>query len=85
MMTTPRFRDLTFVELLGRSWRVSDPMMADDGNWFVSLGLFDAESTMVHAVTGHGATADAARAKAVEMANRWRVMQAEERSREVRE
>lgn len=82
-MTTPRFRDLTFLELLGRGWRVSGPIPADDGTydgtWFVTLALPEPNDTLIHAVTGQGVTADAARDKAVEIANAWRRMQAEQR------
>ena len=83
-MATPKFRDLTLDELGGRGWRVQDgsPVRRQNGTWDCILVLLDGAGILVHAATGQGQTGDEAREKAVEIANRWRRVQAEKRSRE---
>jgi len=83
-MTAPKFRDLTLDELLGRGWQVqaSSSGQRSGGIYVCTLVLPNQHGGVVHAVTGQGMTVDAARDKAVEIANGWRRMQAEKRSRE---
>ncbi len=83
-MTAPKFRDLTLDELLGRGRQVqaSSPVQRSGGIYVCTLVLPNQHDGVIHAVTGQGMTADAARDKAVEIANVWRRLQAEARSRE---
>jgi hypothetical protein len=82
-MTPPTFRDLTFEELLARGWQVqaSSSIQRSGGIHACTLVLPNQHGGVVHAVTGQGETALEAQAKAVEVANRRRRMQAEARSR----
>ncbi len=83
-MPPPTFRDLTFDELLGRGWQVQigSPAQQPDGTWRLTLILPGPEDMIIHAVTGQGQTGDEAQAKAIEIANVWRRMQAKARRRE---
>jgi len=83
-MTPPTFRDLTFEELLDRGWQVqaSSSVQRSGGISACTLVLPNQHGGVVHAVTGQGVNAPEAQAKAVEVANRWRRLQAEARSRE---
>jgi len=83
-MTAPRFRELTLDELLGRGWQVqtSRAVHRDGGIHVCTLVLPNEHGGVIHAVMGQGRTRDEAREKAVEIANLWRRVQAEKRSRD---
>ena len=78
-MMTLTFRNLVFDELLARSWRADAPVQRV-GFWFITITMPGEDDTITHAVTGQGETADAARMKAVEVANVWRGRKAAERN-----
>ncbi len=82
-MTPPTFRDLTFEELLARGWQAqaSSSVQHSGGIYACTLVLPNQHGGVVHAVTAQGETALEAQAKVVEVANRWRRVQAEKRSR----
>ncbi len=69
--------------LRDEGWAVQpgSPHRDEAGLWTCTLVLADGDSDMIHAVTGQGLTAEAARDKATELANRWRGLKAAERSR----
>ncbi len=74
--TGPTLRDEGWIVQAG------SPSRDGAGLWTCTLMLRDVTGELVHAVTGQGVDAESAQAKAIEMANRWRRMQAETRSGE---
>ncbi len=80
-LSSDRVRIETTLRDEGWAVQPGSPHRDEAGLWTCTLVLADGDSDMIHAVTGQGLTAEAARDKATELANRWRGLKAAERSR----